>query len=154
MSVSNGRHLDLHPGSFINEIMNSNSQNTSDISFNISDNGNFMTCTNCRHVWETRDQFLSDNSIKILGYQVDFVDLEEGLFLFCHDCGTTLSIPAAEFRDLYHGPVFSERLVQQNDCMGYCHERIELRACPLQCECAYIREILQIIKKWTKRQPV
>ncbi len=46
----------------------------------------------------------------MVGYQVDFDELKAGLFLFTHSCGTTLSVCAGDFQDLYNGPIFVERL--------------------------------------------
>jgi hypothetical protein len=87
----------------------------------------------------------------MIGYQVNFEDLKAGLFLFNHSCGTTLSVAAEEFQDFYDGPMFVERLDGTSECGGYCvHER-DLRPCPASCECAYVREIMQVILKWPKQ---
>ncbi len=113
----------------------------------------FKQCSFCLHDWMTRDGFLADLDVHLVGYQSNFGDLEAGLFLFNHDyagCGTTLAIEAARFRYLYDGPVFSERLTLTDQCPGYCMQQGELRPCPARCECAYAREVLNIIKNWPK----
>ncbi len=71
----------------------------------------FKTCS-CGHApWHSRDEFLEDVNIDLVGYQVNFGKLELGFFLFNHlTCQSTMSIPAGLFRDLYKGPVFSECL--------------------------------------------
>lgn len=110
----------------------------------------FKQCTNCSTRWSSRPRFLADPDIEIIGYQVHFKRLEAGLFLFNHSCKGTFSIRAKEFRDLYTGPVFTERATGGDDCPGYCLRKDELRSCPALCECAYVREILQIVVEWPK----
>lgn len=108
----------------------------------------FAQCTMCQRAWETRAAFLGDPNLRIIGYQVAFTNLAEGLFLFNHSCGTTLARPVGEFRDLYAGPFFADRATGSDECPGYCLRRGELRGCPAQCECASVREIIQIILNW------
>ncbi len=106
----------------------------------------FKECSKCKHVWESREEFICDTGIKLIGYQVHFEDLALGFFLFNHSCGTSLAIRAGVFRDLYAGPVFTERKTGLSDCPGYCLREDSLEACPSHCECAYVREIIQILK--------
>jgi hypothetical protein len=94
--------------------------------------------------------FLDDPTLELIGYQPNFSELEAGLFLFQHntpDCGTSLAIEAGRFSDLYDGPIFTESLRGTDKCCGYCVHQSELRRCPAKCECAYVREILQIIRQ-------
>ena len=106
----------------------------------------FKICPSCHHEWETREQFLEDSSLQIVGYQVNFSKLEQGFFLFNHRCGTSLAIMANGFKDLYGGPIFSERQTGGKDCPKFCLIKEEIRPCPAKCECAYVREIIQIIR--------
>lgn len=112
----------------------------------------FKTCTICKVVWQTRDAFLDDPDIFIVGYQVHFNALTEGLFLFNHACKGTLSVKADEFTDLYNGPVFKERLTDTAECPGHCLHEHALNPCPAECECSFVREIIQIIKNWPKNK--
>jgi hypothetical protein len=108
-------------------------------------------CTCCGHLWPTLDAFLVDRQLEVAGYQVDFTDLAAGLFLFNHlTCGSTIAVPVEFFRDLYDGPIHSERATGTADCPGHCLYVSELGACPAKCECAYVREILQIVRRWPK----
>jgi hypothetical protein len=108
-------------------------------------------CTCCGYVWRTRDAFLGDPQLEIVGYQANFDDLLLGLFLFNHRaCGSTIAVPAELFRDLYEGPVYSHRATGTADCPTYCLHKSELAPCPAKCECAYVREILQIVRRWPK----
>ena len=114
----------------------------------------FNKCTVCGQEWATRDAFISDPQVTAIGYQVSFESLEDGCFLFNHsraDCRTTLSLGASVFFDLYEGPIYQERKTGSAQCPGYCLHTDELRICPARCECAFVRELLQIIIKWPKR---
>ncbi|MGO9613039.1 MAG: hypothetical protein ACLPX5_08390 [Dissulfurispiraceae bacterium] len=111
----------------------------------------FKTCSKCGFVWPERGPFLSDPHLRIIGYQVDFEELMAGLFLFNHICGTTLSIKAGDFQDLYDGPLFTERLTGSETCGDYCLHKNDLRPCPTKCEGTYVRQIVQAILNWPKQ---
>ena len=112
----------------------------------------FKKCTSCGHPWQSREDFLNDSAADLIGYQVNFEHLHLGYFLFNHlDCGTTLGIHAAEFKDLYSGPVYEERLFGTEQCPEYCQHENQLEPCPAKCECAYVRDIIQIIRNWPKQ---
>jgi hypothetical protein len=111
----------------------------------------FKKCPTCGFVWSTRDYFLRDPAVEIIGYQVNFEELTLGIFLFNHSCNATLGIRAGDFRDLYNGPIFESRATGTEECPGYCLLQHELLPCPAQCECAYVREIIQVVKNYGKR---
>jgi hypothetical protein len=111
----------------------------------------FKTCPTCGFIWRSQDDMLADPDVGIIGYQAHFEELALGLFYFNHGCGTTLGIPAGDFRHLYDGPVFPDRLQGTAECPGYCLNKSELRSCPARCECAYVLEIGRIIGSWPKR---
>ncbi|MDX2497068.1 MAG: hypothetical protein QNL11_04105 [Desulfobacterales bacterium] len=113
----------------------------------------FKQCTCCNNPWPTREGFLADNQIDFVGYQVNYANLELGYFLFNHlTCQSTIAVPAGLFKDLYDGPIFSERKTNTENCPGYCGDRDSFGICGLECECAYIREIIQIVRNWPKYQ--
>ena len=111
----------------------------------------FKKCPNCGFVWDSRESFLTDESVEVIGYQVNFKELTTGLFYFNHSCEGTLALHAYLFGDLYDGPMFGDRETNGEMCPAYCLRREELQPCPAECECAYVREILKIIKNWPKR---
>jgi hypothetical protein len=111
----------------------------------------FKRCPACGFKWADRDDFLGDPDLKLVGYQVNFRELKAGLFLFNHVCKGTLAIYAAEFDDLYDGPLFTQRCTDGPKCPNYCVHENELAPCPNACECAFVREILQKLKAWPKR---
>ncbi len=110
----------------------------------------FKECPSCGFEWISRDYFLRNPNIEIIGYQVHFEELTAGIFLFNHSCRTTLGLFAGDFKDLYQGPIFSARATGSKECRRYCLNQNESRPCPAECECAYVREILQIIGNWPK----
>lgn len=114
----------------------------------------FKKCSMCGFEWHGRLSFLSDPKLRMIGYQANFEELMTGLFLFTHICGTSFSVPAEHFEDLSRGPIFLERLNGTEECPGYCLHKNELRPCQVKCECAYVREIVQVIRSWPKREKV
>ena len=115
-----------------------------------SDKKLFKKCPNCKFEWDSRDVFLNDTALVLIGYQTRFKNLTDGLFYFNHSCNGTLAVSVDEFTDLYKGPFFEERKTGTEDCPGYCLYKDNLDPCPSECECAYVREVMQIIKNWKK----
>jgi hypothetical protein len=89
----------------------------------------FKICGKCGAEWSERDTFLTDPDLSLVGYQIHFEELKTGLFLFTHNCKTTLAIEAGEFQDLYHGPIFIERLANTEECLGHCLHSQNLNPC-------------------------
>ena len=110
----------------------------------------FRQCIGCNTVWPDRDAFLCDSNVMLVGYQANFEDLVAGLFLFNHSCETTLSMPVVAFRDLYDGSVFQRPLTGTAPCPEYCLRQNKLESCPAKCECAFVREIIQVVRNWPK----
>lgn len=105
----------------------------------------FKQCNTCGEQWKTRDAFLSDNDIEVIGYQVFFQNLRLGLFLFNHSCGTTMSVEAEKLLDLYTGPVYTERKNDGRKCPGRCLNENIMSPCSDECRCAFISQIMQTI---------
>ena len=113
----------------------------------------FKRCTCCESPWLTRENFLSDDQIQLVGYQANFCQLELGYLLFNHlSCESTIAIHAGSFKDLHTGPIFGQRLTGTEVCQGFCNDSVALEPCEAECECAYIREIIQIIRAWPKTE--
>jgi hypothetical protein len=95
-----------------------------------------------------RETFLEDPQVVLTGYQVNFTVLKSGLFLFNHlECKTTLTLKAELFVDMYSGPIFTERLKDTEECSEHCLYENNILPCPAKCECAYVRQIVDIINK-------
>jgi hypothetical protein len=113
----------------------------------------FKKCSCCDAPWFSREEFLQDRNTDLVGYQANFSQLELGYFLFNHlTCESTIAIPAGLFKDLYAGPVFARRMTGTEYCQGLCKDTQALQPCEVQCECAYVRDIMQIIRGWPKEQ--
>ena len=114
----------------------------------------FKECTNCHYKWFDRGVFLSDPAVELVGYQVNYGKLQAGFFLFNHsirDCGTSFAVEAGRFTDMHDGPIFESRAKVPEDCPGYCQDKHKLDACDTECECAYVRDVLQKVKSWPKK---
>jgi hypothetical protein len=108
----------------------------------------------CGEIWNTRDEFLDDSSLELEGYGADFEIIEDGLFYFTHrapGCSSTMALKAKEFLNLYTGERFRENKMGSDECPRLCLERNRLDRCPNSCEYAFVREVMQIIKKRHKR---
>ncbi len=113
----------------------------------------FKKCSCCTIPWFTRNEFLQDKNIELVGYQANFTHLELGYLLFNHLlCKSTIAIHAGIFSDLYDGPVFGERMTGTGPCPGYCFQEEFLQPCQAPCECSYVREIMQMIRDWPKEE--
>ena len=108
----------------------------------------FKRCPGCFTFWESRDDFLADPSLELNGYKADFQKLEYGLFFFTHkidNCCSTMALEARDFIDLYSGNIYPERKTLSEECPRYCIDGKQLSRCDALCECAFVREIIQII---------
>jgi len=112
----------------------------------------YKRCPNCDFQWTVREDLLSDRNIELVGYQVNFKRLEAGILLFNHRCKGTLALYAGDFADLHDGPIFEKRAFGKDDCPGHCLHEEDFRPCPVECECAYVRNVLHKIKSWPKYQ--
>lgn len=109
----------------------------------------FKICPCCEKSWKTRDEFLADDSLNLNGYQVSLKNLESGLLLFSHmieGCKTTMGIYIKEFNDMYSGGRYTENKALTEECPRYCINKKRLDRCNTFCECAYVREIIHIVK--------
>jgi hypothetical protein len=115
----------------------------------------FKKCPSCLTEWRTRDDFLCDPGVTLNGYRVDFKELEFGLFFFIHkkeNCLSTMTMLAREFIDLYDGPRLSESKEMTSECPRYCMDENNLDRCNVLCECAFVREIVHMIREKQKAE--
>jgi len=107
----------------------------------------FKICGNCSEKWKFRTDFLKDKNLKIIGYQAHFKDIEKGLYLFDHNCKTTFGVKVSKFKSLYHRIKYDTIKTGTDECTGKCLIKNNLEPCKAECRLAYLREIMQIIKK-------
>ena len=114
----------------------------------------FKLCPTCSKPWETLEDFLTDSELELSGYQVNFADLKGGLFYFTHlpnNCGTTLAIAVNEFVSLSTRPMLTSHTDKPACCPDLCVRQGALDPCPVECECIWVREIMQTIRNWKKQ---
>ncbi len=114
----------------------------------------YKRCPSCDFGWMEREDLLSDEDIELVGYQVNFMRLEAGIILFNHHCKGTLALLAEDFTDLHNGPIFEEKAFGTDRCPGHCLHEEDFRPCPVECECAYVRNVLHKIKNCPKHPAV
>ncbi len=110
----------------------------------------FKKCPGCFTNWQTREEFLNDTCLELNGYKADFKELQYGLFFFTHkanDCFSTMALEVNSFRDLYDGPTYPDSKALSEECPRYCVDEKQFNRCAAMCECAFVREILQIIQE-------
>ena len=112
----------------------------------------FKKCNVCQKEWANAGDFLDDPAIELVGYQVDFEELESGHFLFNHNHANTLAVAIEAFKHLKSGPIFTEKRTGKDDCPGYCLYQSALESCSAQCECRWVRDVMQTIRNWKKTQ--
>lgn len=108
------------------------------------------TCPRCASEWNSIEELLSDPKVVFMGYQVNFQMPKLGYFLFNHLCGTTFALFVQNFSHLYSGEISEERKENSPECPGYCSQKSSFNNCPINCECAYILEIINTIKNYPK----
>ena len=114
----------------------------------------FKTCPNCKAAWNDRESFLADPLISLNGYQFNLKSVENGLFLFTHlstNCRTTMAVPVSWFLDLYSGPRYPESRALSPECPRFCIDEKNLERCQAICECAFVREVMQVIRQAAKQ---
>jgi hypothetical protein len=110
--------------------------------------GDYKKC-DCGKKWKTRDSLLRDKSVKIIGYQPDFVNNKYNHFLFRHrvkGCGMFFGVRATDFSDLREKECPNELCFGKDDCPGYCTDTFELRVCSVTCRNASDRAIASKIR--------
>lgn len=116
----------------------------------MNNNDAFKKCPGCFTAWHTREDFLADNTLELNGYKADFKELEYGLFFFTHKadgCYSTMALEVKDFQDLYNGTIYRERKTESEECPRYCLKEKQLSRCAARCECAFAREIINIIRE-------
>jgi hypothetical protein len=108
----------------------------------------FKICPKCSHTWNTRDDFLKDLSICLIGFQASFKETESGHYLLNHNsggnhCGTTIAVEVEAFLSLHKGTMFTEIKFESPMCELHCTRVDDLSQCPVECKNAVAREIMK-----------
>ncbi len=114
-------------------------------------NETFKTCSFCHVKWETRDAFLGDSQLRLIGYQQHYEEQRLGFFLFIHSlCQTTLSFDPKHLMDLNPMQVFRAEYHDSHHAPFYCL-RTKKTGCWTPCECAAIYEYQSLIKSYKQK---
>jgi hypothetical protein len=106
----------------------------------------FKECRTCGARWADRGEFLSKGDVKLVGYQVDFENPEDGLILFNHTCKSTIAVPVSFFVEMYNGPRYVEARTGKPECSGNCLKVHNLDKCSAHCMYSFARDIIQTLK--------
>jgi len=110
----------------------------------------FKICPKCSHQWHTREDFLSDPGLVIIGFMANLDEFGKGSYLFNHilprnKCNGTLGVYVEDFMDLYEGPLYEDLHYGTEECFGHCARVDDLQRCKVKCRNAVAREIVQIL---------
>ena len=114
----------------------------------------FKRCSVCGQSWSTREHFLKDAEIELIGYQPDFDELADGTLMFNHvafGCGTTLELEIGDFEDLVAARRHGRRLDGTEECHGHCLRIRNLERCEAQCDNAWARQVAVEVKARAQR---
>ena len=108
----------------------------------------FKMCPKCAYTWKTREDFLEDPSICLIGFQASFEETESGYYLFNHSlrgnpCDTTLAMEVEVFLSLLTRTMFTDIKAKTPICEMHCSNVEDLSICPVECKNAFAREIMQ-----------
>ena len=115
----------------------------------------FKCCSFCHFIWKDRIDFLEDTALYLNGYTPNFETPDQGLLYFTHEkdtCHTTLALPVLDFMDLSEATRYNEIKARTSACKGLCLIQNNLEHCEAHCKFAYIRDLMQVILKWPKKE--
>jgi hypothetical protein len=111
----------------------------------------------CRKAWATREDFLEDPSLKLLGLQVVAELPDANLIVWEHECGTSVSVLARRMHDLLSPPVDGDTwplplLLNSPDCQQLCTSLENLLACDRPCRNAFDRRVMAWLVQMVERR--
>jgi len=120
---------------------------------NVYDNSSpemFKICNKCKTEWNSRDDFLNDPDIAMIGLMANNDDYKKGAYLFTHrlsddSCNTSIGLHVINFLDMYNGEMYDTLKIGMDECSGHCVTINELGNCSAHCSNAIAREIMQEI---------
>jgi len=107
----------------------------------------FKVCPKCDHEWQTRNDFLQDASLFLIGLQAGYGESDRGFYLFNHliekdKCNTTIAVDVETFISLYNGPMYEDVHAGNETCSGHCAKVDDLTRCSIPCRNAIAREVM------------
>ncbi len=104
----------------------------------------FLDCSCCGATWKKMEDALRDPALELIGYQINKLRPNKGLFLFNHiagDCGSTLALEVGMFKQLSPQPDSRKSLWNTENCPGHCGRIEDLARCERPCSNAWVREL-------------
>ena len=105
----------------------------------------FRTCGMCRKTWATREDFLEDPGIRLLGLQAVPELADANVLVFEHECGTSVSVLAHKLRDLLAPAEAHDAtlplLYGTEACQKLCTNIASRSTCDRPCRNAYDRRL-------------
>jgi hypothetical protein len=107
----------------------------------------FQKCGSCGRRWGQWQEFVMDPGIRLLGMQVNFSLPESNLFVFEHDCGSSVSVLARRLRSCLQvaEPQGAPNRFGSEQCGGHCTKLEDLEACDRDCANAADRKLIQML---------
>jgi hypothetical protein len=107
----------------------------------------FKICSKCDYEWQTRDDFLQDASLFLIGLQAGYGKFDRGFYLFNHlaekdKCNSTIAVGVENFMSLYSGPMYETVHAGSEACSGHCAKVDDLARCSVSCRNATAREVM------------
>ena len=110
----------------------------------------FKKCTKCNHEWETEEDFISDNSLLLIGYMANLTKRLDGVFLFNHEypnCETTLGIKITDFKSALPKHLANSPIERPPNCPGHCLSKENMCKCnETHCLGNIIRDALHFLQ--------
>lgn len=117
----------------------------------------FKRCGHCQTCWPTAEAFVLDRALQVCGYQACLGAPEDGVIVAIHDetgCGTTIGVTARSLRALYRGPEYTDFCQGTEVCELRCIDEGDIETCAAPCAMAWVREVLQYLRKHELPAPV
>ena len=113
-------------------------------------NDDFKFCKKCKTGWKTRELFLNDPNVVLIGFMANNDDYEKGIYLFNHvlpddSCNTTLGLFVKGFMDMYDGDIYTDLKMGTDKCSGHCAKVDLIEECNVPCRNAVARKIMHKI---------
>ena len=110
----------------------------------------FKLCNKCKTEWKSRNDFLNDSNIVMIGLMANNDNYKRGAYLFNHilpdgSCNTTIGLFVDNFLDMCSGEIYGQLKMGTDECSGLCVSIYELENCTAHCRNAIARIIMQEI---------
>jgi hypothetical protein len=108
----------------------------------------FRVCGSCRRAWQSWDEFVLDQELRLLGLQAVPGRLDASVLVFDHRCGSSVSVLTRRLHHLLPPPPAEwPPLRGTEQCPGHCLSLEDLAACDRQCSNARDRDLINIVQR-------